>query len=134
LLKSRIFRFLQVHVAAERMDQVVAADRERVAVAGDDPHREVAPRRCEARGDRRRTPVDRVHPVRLHVVREARRAADARHEHDPLALEAELGHEALDDVEDRVVAAARAPAHFLVGLEVLRRQLDEPVAVALGHY
>ena len=34
--------------------------------------------------------------------------------------------------EDRVVAAARAPAHLLVGLEVLRRQLDQ-VAVAVAH-
>ena len=49
-------------------------------------------------------------------------------------FEAELGHERLDGVQDRVVAAARAPAHLLVGLEVLRRQLHDPVAVpALAH-
>ena len=30
-----------VHVAAQRVDEVVAADRQRVAVAGHDPHREV---------------------------------------------------------------------------------------------
>jgi hypothetical protein len=32
---------LQVDVAAQRVDQVVAADRQRVAVAGDDPDRQV---------------------------------------------------------------------------------------------
>ena len=124
---------LEVHVPPQRMDEVVPADRERVAVAGDDPDREVRPRHGEARRDRRRAAVDRVHPVRLHVVREARGAADPRDEDDSLAREAELRHEALDDVEDRVVAAARAPADLLVGLEVLRGQLNE-VSVAFGHH
>ena len=114
---------LQVHVAAQRVDQVVAADRERVAVAGHDPHREVGPRDRQARRDRRRATVDRVHPVRLHVVREPRRAADAGDEDDVLARHAELRHERLQRGEDRVVAAARAPADFLVGLEVLGLEL-----------
>ena len=35
----------------------------------------------------------------------------------------ELGHEALDRGQDRVVTAAGAPAHLLVGLEVLGLQL-----------
>ena len=77
--------------------------------------------------DRRRAAVDRVHPVRLHVVREARRAADPRDEDDLLARDPELGHERLRRREDRVVAAARAPADLLVGLEVLRRQLQGPL-------
>src|SRR3990172_36928 len=38
----------------------------------------------EAGRDRRRAAVDRVHPVGVHVVREARRAADAADEHDLL--------------------------------------------------
>src|SRR5581483_2514370 len=82
----------------------------------------------EAGGDRRRAAVDRVHPVGMHVVGEARRAADARDEDDALARDAELGHDALDGGEDRVVAAPRAPADLLVGLEVLRRQGEAPAA------
>ena len=125
---------LQVHVPAQRVDQVVAADRHRVAVAGHDPDGQVRAGHAQPGRDRRRAAVDRVHPVRLHVVREARGAADPGDEDDVLALEAELGHERLDGGEDRVVAAARAPAHLLVGLEVLLRQLHEPVAVAaLAH-
>ena len=42
---------------------------------------------------------------------------------------AELGHEALDGGEDRVVTAAGAPAHLLVGLEVLHGLLG----LGLGH-
>src|SRR5207253_2645259 len=68
--------------------------------------------------------VDRVHAVGLHVVREARRAADARDEHHVLALDAELRHEALHRRQDRVVAATRAPADLLVGLEVFCGQLQ----------
>src|SRR6478672_9314040 len=103
---------------------MVTADRERVAVTADHPHGEIGPRDREASRDRGRTAVDRVHAVRLHVVREARRAADARDEDDLLLRDAELRHEALYRGEDRVVAAARAPANLLVGLEVLRGQLQ----------
>ena len=108
-----------VDVAAQGMDEVVAADRQRVAVTGDDPHVQVGASHGQARGDGRRAPVDRVHPVGVHVVREAGCAADARHEGHVLAANAELGHEQLDGGEDRVVAAARAPADLLVAHPVL---------------
>src|ERR671923_231880 len=58
-----------------------------VDFAGHDPDGQVRPRRGEPGRDRRGAPVDRVHAVRLHVVGEARRAADPRHEDDSLALE-----------------------------------------------
>jgi hypothetical protein len=54
---------LQVDVAAQRVDQVVAADRQRVAVTGDHPDGQVGPGGGEAGGDRRGAAVDRVHPV-----------------------------------------------------------------------
>ena len=85
---------LQRHVAAQRVDQVVAADRERVAVAAHHPHRQVRPRGGHARGQRRRAPVDAVHPVGVHVVDEPPRAADAGDEHDLLGRDAQLRHEA----------------------------------------
>ena len=43
-------------------------------------------------------------------------------EHDPLRRQPELGQELLDRGEDRVVAAAGAPARLLVGGEVLLGQ------------
>ena len=76
---------LQVDVAAQHVDQVVAADRERVAVAGDHPDRQLRPRHLEPGGDRRRAAVDGVEAVGVHVVREAARAADARDEDEVLA-------------------------------------------------
>ena len=62
---------LQVDVAAQRVDQVVAADRERITVTRHDPYRQVPARRRQSGRDGRRTAVDRMHAERVHVVREA---------------------------------------------------------------
>ena len=110
---------VHAHVAAQRVDEVVAADGQRVTVAGDHPDVEVRARRGQPGGDGRRPPVDGVHPVGVHVVREAGRAADAREEHRVLAAHAQVGHEHLHGGQDGVVAAARAPAHLLVAGPVL---------------
>ncbi len=79
---------LEPDVAAQHVDQVVAADRQRVAVAGGDPHLEVGPRQLEAGGHRRRAAVDGVEAVGVHVVREAAGAADAGDDHELLARDA----------------------------------------------
>src|SRR5207247_6936043 len=85
-----------------------------------------------------RTAVDAVHPVRLHVVREARGAADTGDEHDVLARDPELRHEALHRGEDRVVTTARTPPDVLIRLEILLRELEGDaflaVAVAVRHF
>src|SRR5581483_10961998 len=61
-------------------------------------------------------------------------APDPGDEHDLLGRDAQFGHELLDGREHRVVAAARAPAGLLVGLEVRLGQLVRCPAVAVGHY
>src|SRR5262245_7978558 len=101
------------------MDEVVATDRQRVAVYGDDPHIEVGARHGDARGNRRRAAVDAVDAVGVHVVREAARAANAGDEHGVLRCHAEFGHQRLHGEQDAVVAAARAPADLLVAGPVL---------------
>ena len=108
-----------VHVAAQRVDQVVAADRQRVAVTGDHEHRQVLARGRDAGRDRRRPAVDRVHAVGVEVVREPRGAPDAGDEDDVLAADAQLGQEPLDRLEHGVVTAPGAPADLLVGRELL---------------
>ena len=119
-------------VPPQRVDQVVAADRERVAVAGHDPDREVLAGRGEAGRKRGGAAVDPVHPVGVHVVGEPAGAADPGDEHDPLGRDPELGHELLDRGEHRVVAAAGAPARLLVGLEVRLGQRLGLAAVAVS--
>ena len=79
--------------------------------------------------------VDRVHAVGVHVVREPRRAADAADEDDVLLGHPQLGHEPLHGGQDGVVPAAGAPAHLLVGLEVLGLQAQIPGSTrgGVGH-
>src|SRR5450432_4200159 len=102
------------------MDQVIATDRQGVAVAGDNEHGEIGPRDRESGRDGGSAAVDRMHAVGVEVIRKARRTADAGNEHHVLATQPELGQERLHRGEDRVVTAPGAPAHLLVGLEVLR--------------
>jgi hypothetical protein len=111
------------------MDPVRGADAAAVAVAGIDEHRQIRPRQLHTLGDRERAPVDTVKAVSLHVVRETARAADARHEDGALRRQVLVAAQALDCGEDRVVAAAAAPARHsaLIVLEivVLLVELDQ---------
>src|SRR5699024_1461602 len=111
-----------VDVAAQCMDQVVATDRQRVAVTGHHEHRQVVPGGRHPGGDGRGTAVDGVHPVAVHVVREPGGTPDPGHDHGVLASDPELRHEAEEGGQDRVVATTGAPAHLLVGGEVLAGQ------------
>ena len=63
--------------------------------------------------------MDGVETVGLHVIREPAGAADAADDDEVLALDAELGKRALERVEDRVIAATRAPADVVGCDEVL---------------
>src|SRR5215510_3831989 len=123
----------QVHVAAQDVQHVVAADREPVAVTRDHEDLQLGPRHPEPGGDRRRPAVDRVEAVGVHVVREAARAADSGNEDDVLLGNPQVGHRFLDRRQDGVVAAARAPAHVLIRLEVLLRVLRRFLGLARTH-
>src|SRR5215813_9249391 len=105
------------------MDQMVAADRQSVAVAGHHPDRQLRPGHLEPARNRWRAAVDAVHPVGVHIIRKAARAADAAHPHHVLPPDAELRHDLLDLRQDRVIPATGAPAHLLVGNEILLRVL-----------
>ena len=59
---------VDVDVAAQRMEQMVAADGQRVAVAGHDPDVKIRLRQLEAGGHRRRAAVDGVEAVGRHVI------------------------------------------------------------------
>src|SRR5437763_713898 len=58
--------------------------------------------------------MDAVHSVGVHVVRKTARAADTANEDDLLAGHADLRQHLFHLSEDRVVAAAGAPADVLV--------------------
>ena len=106
---------LAIEVPPQEMRHVVAADGQPVAVAGDDPHVEVRIGELDARRHRWRPAVDRVVAIGFNVIGEAAGAADARDEHRVLRLGLNLRERALNGLDDRIIAAARAPAHFLGG-------------------
>ncbi|MCY1186821.1 hypothetical protein D9M73_277310 [compost metagenome] len=100
---------------------MVAANRQRIAVAGDDPHVEIGIGELHPRRHRRSATMDSVEAVGFHIIRETRRAADAADEHGVFGPRADLGHGALHRLEDRIVTATGAPPHFLVGFPILGR-------------
>src|SRR5439155_16017464 len=113
---------LQIHVAADGVNQVIAADRQSVAVAGDDPDVQIGAGEPNAGGKRRRPAVNAVETIGVHVVGEPARTADAGYEHELLARNAGPLHDFFHLREDRVIAATRAPANLLIAGQVFRRQ------------
>ncbi len=105
-------------VASEHVDGVIAADGKSVTVTGGDPDFEIGADGFDARGDRGRTAVNGMEAEGVHVIGEAAGAANAGHDHEIFALDAELGEHGLYGGENGIVAAAGTPADFLVGLEV----------------
>jgi hypothetical protein len=105
------------------MHQVVAADREAVAVARDHPDVEVGIGELDTGRDGRGPAVDGVEAIGFDVVGKARGTADPRDEDRVVGVGPELGQRLLHGLEDRVVAAAGAPADLLVGGPVLGSRL-----------
>ncbi len=115
----------EVDVATQRVQQVIAADRQHVAVAADHPHVEIGPSQGQPGGDGWRSAVDAVHAIGVHVVREPGGTPDAGHEHGVFTADAEFGHQELDGGEDRVVTASRTPPDLLVARPIgLGRERD----------
>ena len=110
---------VQIEVAADGVHQMIAADRKPVAVAGDDPHRQIGPAALQAGGHRRSAAVDRVDAVGVHVIRKPAGAADAGDEHGFLRRNAQGGQHLFHLRQNRVIAAARAPTHILIAGEIL---------------
>ena len=115
---------VQIDVAADGVQQVVAADRKAVAVAGDHPDAQVGVGNGKSGRQRRRAPVYRVDAVCVHVIGETAGAADAGDEDGLLFGRARLRQHPLHLRQDRIVAAAGAPAHRLVGDEILAGEGD----------
>ena len=110
---------LQIDIAAQTVQQVVAAYRQAVAITSDDPDAEVGIGSFDSGSEGRSPTVDRVDAVSIHVIGETARAADPRNEYDILSRNPNFGQDFLHLGQDRIVAAAWAPAHLLIGDEIL---------------
>src|SRR3546814_8939367 len=65
------------------------------------------------------------------VIGEPAGAADAAHEHRLRRVGPDFGHGALHRLQDRIVATAGAPAHFLVGSEISGGELGHLVHIII---
>ena len=111
---------VEVHIAPDGVHQVVTADRQRIAVARDDPYAQVGPGCLHSGCHRGRAAMDRMDAVGVHVIRKPARAADAGDEHDLLARHAQRRQHFFHLGQNRVVAATGAPAHILVAGKIRR--------------
>ena len=106
------------------MDEVVAADGQRVAVARGNPNVQTRIRSLHTRSDGIGASVYGVEAEGLHIVNEARRAADARDEREEvvrrIGLVGNFGQGPLYGIQNCVVTAAGTPSYFLVAFEVCR--------------
>jgi len=98
-----------VDVPAAGVDEVVPADRRRVAVAADHQDVLVRLRHLQAGGERERAAMRRVEGVEVHVAGEARGATDPGHHGDVVTVELQCVDDAQDRLEDDPVGAPRAP-------------------------
>ena len=116
---------IDVDIAPHGMDEMIPSDRQRVAVAGHLPYRQLRIGHLDAGSDSRRPAVNPVKAERVHIVREAGRTADARHEGKPFVLVMQrlghLGKRPDDRRQDRMIAASGTPLDLLIALEVGRR-------------
>src|SRR6266571_4756976 len=76
---------VDVEVASQHVHKMIAADRQRVAVSGNYPDTQFGIRGLDSGGDCRRAAMNTVKAVGVHVVRKARRAADAGNKNRLLA-------------------------------------------------
>ena len=112
----------QIDIAAQRMHEMIAADRQGVAVAGDHPDHEIGPADFQAGGHGGRPAVNRMDSVSVHVIGKPAGAADAGHEHHFLRRHAERRQHLFHLGQNRIVAAAGTPANVLIAGEILRSQ------------
>ena len=61
------------------MNEVIAADAQGIAVAGNDPNAQVGPCQLQTRGHSGRTTVDRVNSISVDVVRKSTAASNSRY-------------------------------------------------------
>src|SRR5688572_25800204 len=93
---------VQIKIAAQCMERMVTADRKTVAVAGCNPYIEFRICCLNAGSNGECASVNRMQAIRIHVIRETRRAADTCNEDRLVTGDVEIGKRTLYLCEDRV--------------------------------
>src|SRR3990172_13072936 len=100
------------------MNQMIGADRQPVAIPGDDPDLQIRTADSETGGNRRRPAMDGVESVGIHVIGKTAGTADPRNEDDVLPWDAQFTanfrHDALHLCQDGIITTTRTPTDILV--------------------
>ena len=99
----------EVHVAPRRVDEVVAADGRAVAVAHGHQHLQAGVGHLDAGGGGQRPAVGAVVPVKVQIVVEIARAADAGGDHHVVLRDAQVLHRPDHGADHRADAAPGTP-------------------------
>ena len=68
---------LHIEITAQQVNEVVTTNAHSVAITGYNPHAQLGANCLEAACHGGCTTVNRVHPIRIHIIREARRTTNA---------------------------------------------------------
>ena len=115
---------IDVDITSKCMQEMVATNRQGVAVTGGDPDLQIGPGAFEAGSQRGGTSVNRVNSISIHVIREAAGATDTGKENDGLARNSQFGQHLLDLGQDCIVTASWTPAYCLIRGKITTCQLD----------
>ena len=110
---------IYIKITSQEVDQVVSADTEAVAVAGDHPDAQVGIGQLDAGGHGGSPAVDGMKAVGIHIVGEPAGTTDTGDEYYLLLGMPQLREGFLHLCQDGIIAAARAPAYDLVRDEIL---------------
>ena len=100
------------------MHEVITTDRQRIAVARDNPNVQLGASRLKAAGESRSPTVNAVHSVGVHIIRKTTRSTDTANEHGILLRRARLSQNFFHLGQDRIVATTGAPTNVLIRSEV----------------
>ena len=110
---------VDIDVATQDVDGVIAADGEQITIAGDEPYLKIGIGELDPGGEGGCPPVNRVHAVGIDVVGKACGASDARNENKIFLLSLQLGQGLAHGGEHGIITAPRTPANVLISGEVL---------------
>jgi len=97
-----------VQIAPAGVDQVIAADRQAVAVAGDDDHFKIGPRQFQTGGERQRAAVGDMEGVGVDIGTEPPRTTDAANKRQPILVDVEFIDRPQQRAQRDAVPATRA--------------------------
>ena len=109
---------VDVNIAPNRVQEMIAANTQPVSITGDDPNTQIGSCRLETGRECRCATVNTVDPIGVDVIWKSTGATDAGNEDRFFGRNAQRWQDLFHLRHDRIVAAAGTPAHLLIAGEV----------------